>query len=267
MEEETSHLLEINLISAQNLKPPSTNLHKMQTYALAWVDSAIKIRTRVDRIGGENPTWNDKFIFRVSSDFLSNPTSAVSVEIYSIGYLKDPLIGTVRFLIGNYIPHHSVVSSTASAVALQVRRPSGRFHGVLNLGAMLINSSDFAALNGISAIGYRDLMGDNPRQKRRESFPRQKSIKRDEYFDENCFKDSWKSSFKDSCKSSDEYSDADWTCSSSSTTTTSTVLRDWNCKREMAGKLLCGLGFQRKIHLSPSDPELHFCTTFDGKIR
>ncbi|OVA01883.1 C2 calcium-dependent membrane targeting [Macleaya cordata] len=262
-----THLLEINLISAQGLKPPSANLRRMQTYAIAWIDPAFKLRTRIDRIGGENPTWNDKFFFRVATDFLSYNTSAVSIEIYAVGYIKDALVGTVRFLIGNCL---SGVSSAAAGAgfgvpsfsALQIRRPSGRFHGVLNIGAMMINGSDFSALTGVSAIGYRDLMGENRRKRRRNP-----ASGEDRSGINSCE--------NRSCGDSAEYSsDADSSCSSSSTN--SNVLKDLNGKREMAGNKersssldgagsLCGLGFQRKIHLSPSDQNLHMITPFDEK--
>ncbi|PQP93593.1 uncharacterized protein Pyn_12934 [Prunus yedoensis var. nudiflora] len=63
--EGTMRVLEIHLISAQGLKAPSGTLRRMQTYALAWVDSAHKLRSRVDKIGASNPTWNDRFLFKV----------------------------------------------------------------------------------------------------------------------------------------------------------------------------------------------------------
>ena len=76
----------------------------MQTYVLAWVDSANKLRTQVDRVGVENPTWNNKFIFRFSSDFLACDTSVVAIEIYAVRVIRDHLIGTVRILISNSLP-------------------------------------------------------------------------------------------------------------------------------------------------------------------
>lgn len=246
-----THLLEINLISAQGLKPPSSaNFRRMQTYAITWIDSSTKLRTRVDKIGGENPTWNDRFLFRVTTDFLSGDTSAVSVEIYAVGYLKDPLIGTVRYLISNFLPSptaDSAVMPTPSCTALHIRRPSGRFHGVLNIGAMVIDGSEFAALTGMSAIGYRDLMGESLHRRRKEP-PRRRMEKT-----EDC---SGGESCENSCCDSDG---TDSTTSSSSTA--STVLKELNGLREMAGKglkssnagYLCGLVTQRKIHLSPSD--------------
>lgn len=254
-----TQLLEIILISAQGLKPPSGNLRRMQTYAIAWVDSANKLRTQVDRVGAENPTWNDKFIFRVSSDFLACDTSAVAVEIYAVGVIRDHLIGTVRILISNCLPaadlqSRNFAARSPSLTAVQIRRPSGRFHGVLNVAAAVVNASDFASLTGMLAIDHRDLMGQSLRRRRvRRRGHRRRTAKSEQL--------SGGESCDHSCADSADYSDgADSTTSSSSTA--STVLKDCNILREMAGTkafksddggVLCGLGFQRKIHLSPSD--------------
>ncbi|KAF7826116.1 BON1-associated protein 2 [Senna tora] len=150
-------VLEINLISAQGLKPLSSARRKQQTYAVTWVDPSTKLRTRVDQIGGENPTWNDKFLFRVTPEFLASETSAVCVAIYSVGLLRDSLVGTVRFLISNILDSGDDSDGdsirTPTFCAVQIRRPSGSFHGVMNIGAMVLEGSDFPALNGISAIG------------------------------------------------------------------------------------------------------------------
>ncbi|KAM1170353.1 hypothetical protein ACFX2G_021238 [Malus domestica] len=63
--------------------------------ALAWIDSAHKIHSRVDKIGGETPTWNDRFLFKVPSAFLARETSHVSIQIYVVGCFSDHLVGTV----------------------------------------------------------------------------------------------------------------------------------------------------------------------------
>ncbi|WZZ49634.1 hypothetical protein YC2023_049741 [Brassica napus] len=63
-----------------------------------------KLTTRVDYSGGANPTWNDKFVFRVSEDFLYADTSAVVVEIYTLHWFRDVHVGTIRVLISNLIP-------------------------------------------------------------------------------------------------------------------------------------------------------------------
>ena len=250
-----SQLLEIILISAQCLKPPSGNFRRMQTYALVWVDSANKLRSQIDRVGAENPTWNDKFIFRVSSDFLACDTSAVHVEIYAVGIIRDHLIGSVRILISNCLPAADLRSGnfaarSTSITAVQIQRPSGRFLGILNVAAAVINASDFAALTGVTAIDHRDLMGQGLRRLRR----RRKQTAKGE-------KPSGGESCAHSCADSADYSDgADSTTSSSSTA--STVLKDCNILKEVAGTnafksdgggVLCGLGLQRRIHLSPSD--------------
>lgn len=57
-----SHILEISLISAQDLAPVSKSL---RTYALTWINPNRKRSTKVDDEGHNNPTWNDKFSFKV----------------------------------------------------------------------------------------------------------------------------------------------------------------------------------------------------------
>ncbi|XP_040999744.1 LOW QUALITY PROTEIN: uncharacterized protein LOC121245903 [Juglans microcarpa x Juglans regia] len=163
-------LLELNLISAQDLANVSRS---MRTYAVAWVHQDRKLSTRVDSQGDNNPTWNDKFVFRVDDAFLHSDTSAVMIEIYALHWFRDVHVGTVRVLVGNLIPnlHQSNNQNNNQAVkvgmrfvALQVRRPSGRPQGILNIGVGILNSSMrsmplYSQLNS-SAVGYRHLMGE-----------------------------------------------------------------------------------------------------------
>ncbi|KAM2647595.1 hypothetical protein TB1_000823 [Malus domestica] len=247
------HVLEINLISAQGLKPPSAALRRMQTYALAWVDSAHKIRSRVDKIGGENPTWNDRFLFKVPSAFLSSETSQVSIQIYAVGCFSDHLVGTVRLLINNFL---DVASKVPSFTAIQIRRPSGRFQGVLNVAAMVIDGSYLApAVSELSAIGYRDLMGkgESFRRRRRESMKSKSS---------DYPGDSKENSFTESAENSDVCESA-----ASSPATPLPPLKELNTITELAGttrqvlkarpmdgsRFLCCLLTQRKMQYGPSE--------------
>ncbi|XP_022741894.1 uncharacterized protein LOC111293420 [Durio zibethinus] len=159
-------VLEINLISAQGLIESSVIPHRrMKTYVVAWVDSFTKLHTRVDPVGGKNPTWNDKFLFKVSPQFLLSKTSAVSIEIYAIGFFRDRLVGRVRFLISNFLPTASAAAmKTPAFAAYLIRSPSGSggFFGTLNIGRMVLDPSvGFQALNEVSAIDYHDLTGEN----------------------------------------------------------------------------------------------------------
>ncbi|GFP95131.1 hypothetical protein PHJA_001657500 [Phtheirospermum japonicum] len=247
-------ILEINLISAQGLRPPSANLRRLQTYAVTWINPGKKLRTRVDPIGGENPTWNDKFLFRVSDEFVYGETSAVSVEIFAVGYVKDFLIGTVRFLLSTCLKRSAPLASASEAslgtpafTAVQIRRPSGRFQGVLNIAAAAYYSSSYPILERVSAVSFRDLMEKNERELRRLRRLSRGGSRR-----------SQKSSGGESCDFSDG---TDSTTSSSSTA--STALKEWNCVREITGKmkglksdgggLLCGLKTQRRMSFCPSD--------------
>ncbi|TYH50275.1 hypothetical protein ES332_D10G194100v1 [Gossypium tomentosum] len=138
-------LLEINMISAQALEPVCRR--KMKTYAVAWVHSERKLSTRIDNQGHTNPTWNDKFVFRVHEEFLHRDTSAVTIEIYAVHWFRNIHVGTVRATVGNLIPlvsqrqNRLEVQLGMQFVALQVWRPSGRPQGILNIGVALLDSS------------------------------------------------------------------------------------------------------------------------------
>lgn len=158
-------LLELNVVSAQDLAPVSRT---MRTYAVAWVHPDRKLSTRVDTNGHNNPTWNDKFVFRVDEEFLHEDTSAVMIEIYALHWFRDVHVGTIRVLVGNLIPpskrtyKHYRPQVGMRFVALQVRRPSGRPQGILNIGVALLHSSmrsmPLYSQQSTSAVGYKELM-------------------------------------------------------------------------------------------------------------
>lgn len=154
-------LLELNVISAQDLAPVSKTL---RTYAVTWINPERKLRTRIDQQGQVNPTWNDKFVFRVDEKFLDSETSSVMIEVYALGWLRDIPVGSVRVLISNLIPPNvrKQNNSQRRFVALQIRRPSGRPQGILNMGVMLLDNNMksmplYTELSA-SAVGFQDLM-------------------------------------------------------------------------------------------------------------
>ncbi|KAL0464867.1 UNVERIFIED_CONTAM: hypothetical protein Slati_0374300 [Sesamum latifolium] len=225
---ESHQILEINLITAQGLKTPSANLRRMQTYAVIWVNPGKKLRTRLDSLGGEN---------------LPGTTNS-----YSGTCLK-------RMIPIASAGGGSVGSSAFTAV--QIRRPSGRFQGVLNIAAAVYASSEFPILGKVSAVSFNDLMDKKETQSRRQ---RRLSLGGSKW--------SQQSSERESCDLSDG---GDSTTSSSSTA--STALKEWNCVRELAGNkgfkadgggLLCGL---RKVPFCPSDQNLEFWgDSFEGNV-
>ncbi|XP_017698612.1 uncharacterized protein LOC103708363 [Phoenix dactylifera] len=241
------HFLEINLICAQGLKPPA-GFRRAQAYAVAWVDPAFKLRTRVDRTGGENPTWNDKFIFHVPAGFLADDSSsAVSVEIYATAgwILTDSLLGTVRLLVGN-LRLLSRRDGCPVFDAVGIRRPSGRLHGVLNVGAMLLRRVPLVAaevLGACPAVSYLSLMGEKGFKIRR----RQAAAPRD---DPAAGKDPALKQWNGETISSDGGVEAE-------------EISD--------GRVVpcgpCFLGFPRRIHRSPSDQILQLSSTEESPGR
>ncbi|KAG0491716.1 hypothetical protein HPP92_005114 [Vanilla planifolia] len=163
------HLLEVTLISAQYLFP-ATKRSTMRTYAVAWLHPDRRLRTRLDAVGHTDPTWNDKFVFRVDDATLRSDTSAVQVDIYAARPRFHPspdiLLGTARAVLSTLRP-----STATRFVALQVRRPATLLpQGILNLGIALIDayvrSLPLYADLGASAFSYRDLIMKSPSKTR-----------------------------------------------------------------------------------------------------
>lgn len=116
----------------------------------------------------------------------------------------------------------------------------------------MISGSDFAALtDDVTAIGYRDLMGEKFQRRHRKD----RSIGSGNFSDE-------------SRAESGDVSDGDES-STSSSSTASTALKDWNGIRDLAGSrglkattahcsgFLCGLlMMQRGVQSHPSDENL-----------
>ncbi|CAL9058076.1 unnamed protein product, partial [Musa banksii] len=154
------HLLEITIISAQGLYPATRSIN---TYASAWVDPKHKLYTRVDRAGHADPTWNDKFIFRVDDAFLRSDTACVDVHLHAarsrLSPLPDHLLGTVRVVLSSLSPAPGV----RRFVALLVRRPSSlRPHGILNLSVAILEPHVrsmplYFGLDSPAAFAYKDI--------------------------------------------------------------------------------------------------------------
>ncbi|XP_010533203.1 PREDICTED: uncharacterized protein LOC104809022 isoform X2 [Tarenaya hassleriana] len=146
-----SQILELNIISAQDLAPVA---RYMKTYAIAWLDPERKLTTRVDNTGGTSPTWNDKFVFRLDEESLYDETSLVVIEIYALHWFKDIHVGTVQALVSDLVNHVSAMRF----VTLEVLRASGRPHGLLNIAVGLIDSSRQSVPLYTPSLFEQDLM-------------------------------------------------------------------------------------------------------------
>lgn len=154
-------LLELRLISAQDLlAPASRNLSKnLKTYAVTWISPDRKLRTGTDQKGGNNPHWDQKFLFRVEDYQMESESASVMIEIYAVGWLKDTVVGSVSVLIRDLIPPS--VRRERRVVALQVRRQSGRPQGILSMGVALLDNTMRSmplctVLTG-STVGFKDI--------------------------------------------------------------------------------------------------------------
>ncbi|CAA0829571.1 Calcium-dependent lipid-binding (CaLB domain) family protein [Striga hermonthica] len=148
-------LLEISLISAQDLAPVSKSL---QTYAVAWIGPTRKHTTRTDNKGHKNPTWNDKFVFNVEAEA---EDAVLTVEIYTVSWFRDVLVGVVKVLVNDLVnPTGGARPRGTRFVALQIRRPSGNPQGILNMGVALLD----ATMRSMPLSGVRNYHHENAKQ-------------------------------------------------------------------------------------------------------
>ncbi|XP_057779617.1 uncharacterized protein LOC130998204 [Salvia miltiorrhiza] len=131
-----SYSLEISLISAQDLAPVSKS---MQPYAVTWIYPNRKNITQVDQEGHKNPKWNEKFNFRLKDGMPEDAT--VTVEIYTLSWFRDVLVGSVsvpiRDLIAPLAQTPPNCNKNTRFVTLQIRTSSGSPQGILNIGVTL----------------------------------------------------------------------------------------------------------------------------------
>lgn len=134
MDEIPFKLLEVNVISAHDLPPMAKML---RTYVLARVNADHKLKTPVDHKGHVNPSWNHKMVFRVDEKFLRSHSSAITLEIYNVAWLRDLPIGTSRLPIQNILNN----SSAMKPLALPICRPSGLLKGTLNVTVNIVDKA------------------------------------------------------------------------------------------------------------------------------
>ncbi|XP_068660411.1 protein SRC2-like [Aristolochia californica] len=125
--------LDITLVSAKDLK--DVNLFsKMDVYAVVSLggDPRTTQRTRTDKEAGKNPTWNFPLKFSVDEIAAQQNRLSLRILVRAERGLGDRDVGEV------HIPIKELLDSPGDGkapqfVSYQVRRPSGRSKGILNL--------------------------------------------------------------------------------------------------------------------------------------
>lgn len=134
--------LEVTLISAEGLKDVN-RLGKVRTFAVAWVDPSARQSTGVDKEGGTNPAWNETLSFTVPEASFHHPSARLTVEINHKGNLcGNTVLGTAHVPLAELLNDtYTNRNSGKTLFSYQVRRPSGRPQGSLNLSVRLGDKS------------------------------------------------------------------------------------------------------------------------------
>lgn len=126
--------LDLTIISAKDLN--DVNLFgKMDVYAVVTLDNdpRTKQRTAVDKDCGKSPKWNHTMKFSVPTA-PSNPPLVLRIQLKTERSLSsDRDIGDVQIPITEILQNSDGNTHSAKFVTYQVRKPSGKPKGELNL--------------------------------------------------------------------------------------------------------------------------------------
>ncbi|XP_077228927.1 protein SRC2-like [Tasmannia lanceolata] len=128
--------MEVLIISAQDLKNVK-HVTKMRAYAVVYVEHGHVAKTHVDEEGGVNPVWNEKLTVKFPAKLPENDVmAALNIDIYAHGHVREKPVGSARVLLCDVLKGGDAsepVDNPIQCMTIQVRRPSGRPQGFLNL--------------------------------------------------------------------------------------------------------------------------------------
>ncbi|KAJ4981669.1 hypothetical protein NE237_032506 [Protea cynaroides] len=128
--------IEVLIISAQDLKNVK-HVTKTRAYAVVYVERDMAEKTQVDEQGGVNPTWNEVVKVKFHKGLEENDvTTALNVDIYAHGHIREKPVGSARVLLCDVLKAGNASEPSDNPIqcmTIQVRRPSGRPQGLLNL--------------------------------------------------------------------------------------------------------------------------------------
>ncbi|CAN6453027.1 unnamed protein product [Victoria cruziana] len=131
--------IEVRVLSAQDLEDVK-HLSRMRTYAVVYVEAGRTARTRVDEAGGTNPVWNETVSVTFDARLPeTNVLAALNVDVYAHGHLHEKIVGSARVLLCDVLKGEEggekgkLETDPIQCVTLQLRRPSGRPQGLINL--------------------------------------------------------------------------------------------------------------------------------------
>ncbi|ESQ31942.1 hypothetical protein EUTSA_v10004867mg [Eutrema salsugineum] len=125
--------VEVAISSAKDIKNVNWRNGPNKPYAVVWVDPKYKSSTRVDEDGDTCPSWNETFVIPLPLDNLYDDDNKVYINIVHAGREENtkPLIGSAYLSLRDVID--DVGFGVANVKTINLKRPSGRPHGILDV--------------------------------------------------------------------------------------------------------------------------------------
>ncbi|GAV76289.1 C2 domain-containing protein [Cephalotus follicularis] len=123
--------VEVTVSSARDLKNVNWRHGPLTPYAVVWLDPNNKISTKVDEYGDTSPSWDQTLVIPVPGRIDQDTTLYIDVVHYGQESDTKPLIGSAKLKLTDVIDDVGYGESTRRT--LQVKRPSGRPHGKIDV--------------------------------------------------------------------------------------------------------------------------------------
>jgi hypothetical protein len=124
--------VEVTISSAKDLKNVNWRHGSLKPYAVAWVDSNYKCSTRVDDEGDTSPFWDQTLVIPLPSGRIEDHTLHIDIVHAGSEEGTKPLIGSAKLKLIDVLDDVEI-GERASTRALQIKRPSGRPQGKLDV--------------------------------------------------------------------------------------------------------------------------------------
>ncbi|KAK4436283.1 hypothetical protein Salat_0792000 [Sesamum alatum] len=145
--------LEVTVISAGDLKNVNWRHGKLKPYAVVWLDPSKQASTVADEEGDASPYWNDKLLIPFNSP-IDDSTLYVEVVHANATEGTKPLIGSAKLALHDIV--ENVGLGNVAERKLDLKRPSGRPQGKLQIKVIVHEPRHYATPYGVPPPGSRD---------------------------------------------------------------------------------------------------------------
>ncbi|OMO94590.1 C2 calcium-dependent membrane targeting [Corchorus capsularis] len=144
--------IEVTISSAKDLKNVNWRHGPIKPYVVLWVDPKNKCSTKVDEEGDTCPVWDDTLVIPLTAPIDDDTTIFIDVVHAGSEEETKPLIGSAKLKLREVMEEVGVGERYNKT--LQLKRPSGRPHGKVNVDVLIRERPRYPAPGSYNAPPY-----------------------------------------------------------------------------------------------------------------